>query len=193
LRKKFLNIITIESQRLGRLIDDILIIADIESGREIAGNEDIDVKLAIEEVLGALAPQAGDHNIKLHFDAEYEMYIGGDYDRFKEMMFNLIENAIKYSGDGKNVYVHAEKTVDDLEGDDRVVISIRDEGIGISEENIPRLFERFYRVDKSRSRNAGGTGLGLAIVKHIAALMDAEVGVESEEGKGSTFTVSFKA
>jgi two-component system phosphate regulon sensor histidine kinase PhoR len=114
------------------------------------------------------------------------MYIGGDGDRFKQLAVNLIENAIKYSGEGRNVYVKAEKT------GGRVVVSVRDEGIGIAEEDIPRLFERFYRVDKSRSHEAGGTGLGLAIVKHIAALFDAELRVESALGEGSTFFVFFR-
>jgi two-component system phosphate regulon sensor histidine kinase PhoR len=186
-RNKFLNIIMIETQRLSRLIDDILVLSDIESGREVPKDVDINVKQAICEVLGALEPQANAKEINLHFEAESEMYIAGDYDRFKEMMFNLIENAIKYTGNEKNVYVTAE----DVEGR-QVVICVRDEGIGISDENIPRLFERFYRVEKSRARNVGGTGLGLAIVKHIAALMNAEISVKSKVGEGSSFTVTFK-
>jgi two-component system phosphate regulon sensor histidine kinase PhoR len=192
IRSKFLNIIMIETQRLARLIDDILVLSDIESGREVSKDVDIDVKQAICEVIGALEPQAKAKDISLHFEAEYEMYIGGDYDRFKELMFNLIENAIKYSDSGKNVYVTAEKKMDEDAEGRHVVICVRDEGIGISSENIPRLFERFYRVDKSRSRNGGGTGLGLAIVKHIAALMDAEVSVKSKVGEGSSFIVAFK-
>jgi two-component system phosphate regulon sensor histidine kinase PhoR len=117
---------------------------------------------------------------------EYEIYIGGNSDRFKQLMVNLIENAVKYSHDGGTVSVRAERK----EG--KVYISVKDEGIGISQENLPRIFERFYRVDKSRSQKVGGTGLGLAIVKHIAALFEAEIKVESEPGKGSTFTVIFK-
>jgi two-component system phosphate regulon sensor histidine kinase PhoR len=191
-RSKFLNIIMIETQRLARLIDDILVLSDIESGREVPKDVDIDVKQAVCEVLGALEPQANAKDISLHFEAESEICIGGDYDRFKEMMFNLIENAIKYTGSGKNVYVTAEKVIGEDAEDKQVIICVRDEGIGISDENIPRLFERFYRVEKSRSRNVGGTGLGLAIVKHIAALMDAEVSVKSKVGEGSNFTVKFK-
>jgi two-component system phosphate regulon sensor histidine kinase PhoR len=101
-------------------------------------------------------------------------------------MVNLIENAVKYSNDGGTVTITAKKK----EG--KVYISVNDEGIGISQENLSRIFERFYRVDKSRSQKVGGTGLGLAIVKHIAALFEAEIQVESELGKGSTFTVIFK-
>jgi signal transduction histidine kinase len=188
-RAKFLEIISVEAVRLARLIDDILVIADIESGRETMRDCDLNVKQALEDVIESLRPLAASAGIELHFYAEYEMYIGGDADRFKAMMVNLVENAVKYSGSGKNVYVETRKV---RRGDgDAVLVSIRDEGIGIADEHILRLFERFYRVDKSRSREAGGTGLGLAIVKHIAALFGAEVAVVSAEGAGSTFTVWF--
>lgn len=194
-RRKFLDIISIESARLARLIDDILIISDIESGKMAVSGQDINVKQALEETIEVLRPLAASNNIAIHLDCGYEMYLGGDIGRFKQMALNLIENAIKYSGRGRNVYISAEKknkaSAADSE-EDRIVIMVRDEGIGIAPENIPRLFERFYRVDKSRSKDLGGTGLGLAIVKHIAALFDAEVGVESKVGEGSTFTVIFK-
>ena len=188
-RARFLAIISLETARLSRLIDDTLIIADIESGRHvILPDGDIDVKQAIEEVMESLHTLAESEGIKMHFDAQYEMHIGGDAGRFKQLVLNLAENAIKYSGDGKNVYIKAVK-----EEDGRVRVSVRDEGIGIAPGHIPRLFERFYRVDKSRSREAGGTGLGLAIVKHIATLFDAELSVESKPGAGSTFTIRFPA
>jgi two-component system phosphate regulon sensor histidine kinase PhoR len=188
-RAKFLEIILVEAVRLARLIDDILVISDIESGRETMRDSDLNVKQALEDVVESLRPLAAGAGIELHFYAEYEIYIGGDVDRFKAMMVNLVENAVKYSGRGKNVYIETRKVL--RGGRDAVLVSIRDEGIGIAEEHMPRLFERFYRVDKSRSREAGGTGLGLAIVKHIAALFDAEVAVVSAVGAGSTFTVWF--
>ena len=188
-RARFLAIISLEAARLSRLIDDTLIIADIESGRHIIlPDGDIDVKQAIDEVIESLHPLAESDSVKLHFDSEYEMHIGGDAGRFKQLVLNLVENAIKYSGDGEHVYIKAVK-----EEDGRVCVSVRDEGIGIAKDHIPRLFERFYRVDRSRSREAGGTGLGLAIVKHIATLFDAELSVKSELGAGSTFTIRFPA
>jgi signal transduction histidine kinase len=192
-RKKFLDIISVESARLARLIDDILIISDMERGKQVAKNSDVNVRQAIEETIEALTPLAASRDITLHFHCAYEMYIGGDDDRFKQMMVNLIENAIKYSDRGKNVYIEAEKSAGTTAADGRrrAIVRVRDEGIGIAAENIPRLFERFYRVDKSRSKSAGGTGLGLAIVKHIAALYDAELSVESKVGEGSVFTVRF--
>lgn len=185
-RSKFLDIIAIEAARLKRLIEDILIISDIENKREVNTNSDINVRESIEEILASMEPIILAKRINIITYFAYEIYIGGNPDRFKQMMVNLIENAVKYSHDGGTVTITAKKK----EG--RVYISVNDEGVGIPEESLSRIFERFYRVDKSRSQKAGGTGLGLAIVKHIAALFEAEIQVESEPGKGSTFTVIFK-
>jgi two-component system phosphate regulon sensor histidine kinase PhoR len=185
-RTKFLDIIAIEAARLKRLIEDILIISDIENKREVNTNSDINVRESIEEILASMEPIIESKRINVITYFAYEIYIGGNPDRFKQMMVNLIENAIKYSHDGGTVTITAKKK------ESRVHISINDEGVGIPEESLSRIFERFYRVDKSRSQKAGGTGLGLAIVKHIAALFEAEIQVESEPGKGSTFTVIFK-
>ena len=186
-RARFLEIISLESDRLARLIDDTLIISDIENGREhMPKDGDIDVRQAIEEVIETLRPMAESDEIELCFECQYNMFIGGDEGRFKQLIYNLVENAIKYSGDGKHVFINAEK-----EEDGCICVSVRDEGIGIEEAEIPRVFERFYRVDKSRSRDAGGTGLGLAIVKHIATLFDATINLESKPGAGSVFTIRF--
>ncbi|MDD3168300.1 MAG: ATP-binding protein [Eubacteriales bacterium] len=185
-RTKFLDIIAIEAARLKRLIEDILIISDIENKREFNTDSDINVRESIEEILASMVPIMEARQVKVLTYYAYEIYIGGNPDRFKQLMVNLIENAVKYSHDGGTVTIRAERK----EG--KVSISVKDEGIGIPEESLPRIFERFYRVDKSRSQKAGGTGLGLAIVKHIAALFEAEVKVESEPGKGSTFTVIFQ-
>jgi two-component system phosphate regulon sensor histidine kinase PhoR len=185
-RSRFLDIIAIEAARLKRLIEDILIISDIENKREVNTDSDINVRESIEDILAFLAPILEAKKIRVATHYAYEIYIGGNPDRFRQLMVNLIENAVKYSHDGGTVAISAEKK----EG--RVHISVSDQGIGISGENLPRIFERFYRADKSRSRKVGGTGLGLAIVKHIAALFDAEIKVESEPGQGSTFTVIFK-
>ncbi len=185
-RNKFLDIIAIETARLKRLIEDILIISDIENKREVNSDSDINVRESIEEILDSMKPIIEAKKVKIVTYYAYEIYIGGNPDRFKQLMVNLIENAVKYSYDGGTVTITAKRK----EG--KVYISVNDEGIGISGENLARIFERFYRVDKSRSQKVGGTGLGLAIVKHIAALFEAEIQVESEPGKGSTFTVIFK-
>ena len=157
-RNKFLDIIAIEAARLKRLIEDILIISDIENKREVNTDSDINVRESVEEILETMKPIIEAKKIKIITYYAYEIYIGGNPDRFKQLMVNLIENAVKYSCDGGTVTITAKRK----EG--KVYISVNDEGIGISEENLSRIFERFYRVDKSRSQKVGGTGLGLAIV-----------------------------
>lgn len=183
IRSKFLDIIAIETVRLKRLIEDILTISDIENKREINTDKDINVREAIEETIASIQPIIHAKNINIETHYAYEIYLGGNYDRFKQLMLNLIENAVKYSHNGGNVIIMAKKI------DDEIHISVKDEGIGISQEHLTRLFERFYRVDESRNLKAGGTGLGLAIVKHIASLFNGEVKVESKLGEGSVFTV----
>ncbi|MEI8216367.1 MAG: ATP-binding protein [Eubacteriales bacterium] len=184
-RDKFLDIIAIETSRLNRLIEDLLIISDIESGRVAKTPERINVKESINDTIEFLHNIAESKKIKLATSFEDgDIYINGSHDRFKQMMINLLENAIKYSNENTKV------EIDLYCLRDMVVIKVKDEGIGIAKEHIPRLFERFYRVDKSRSQKVGGTGLGLAIVKHIVFLFEGEINVKSMEGIGSTFTVT---
>lgn len=183
IRGRFLDIIAIEASRLKRLINDILVISDIESGREANTDSDINIREVIENTVETLHPLLEAKAVQVVTEYEYEMYIGGSQDRFQQMMMNLIENAVKYSNDGGIVTVTVKKE------ENCKKISVTDQGIGIAEEHLPRLFERFYRVDKSRSQKVGGTGLGLAIVKHIAGLFGGEVKVESQLGEGTVFTV----
>jgi len=184
IRSKFIDIIAIESSRLKRLIEDLLVLSEIENKKE-AAPEKIDVKRSITDTVEIIRPIAQSRRVDLIMQIEEPLYIKGSGDRFRQMMVNLIENAIKYSNEGGRVWIKGRKE------SGRIVISVKDEGIGIAEENLDRLFERFYRVDKSRSRKVGGTGLGLSIVKHIAALFGADLKVESEIGKGSEFFVIF--
>ena len=185
IRTRFIDIIAIETARLKRLIEDLLVLSDIESKKETAECA-FNVKDAINSTVETLDPIAADKNITILTELEEKIYITGSVDRFCQMMMNLIENAIKYSDDGGRIWIKA------YEDDDEITVLVRDEGIGIAPEHHERLFERFYRVDKSRSKKAGGTGLGLSIVKHIAALFGADLKVESRIGEGSTFFVIFK-
>lgn len=184
IRTKFLDIMSIETARLKRLIQDILVLSDIESDRETK-EERIEVKPAVKNIAELIEPIAASRNVEIITEVGNGLIVRGSRDRFRQMLVNIIENAIKYSNEGGRVWV------DGYLKDSRVIIKIKDEGIGISKENLDRLFERFYRVDKSRSRKVGGTGLGLSIVKHIAALFNAEIKVESELGKGTTFYIIF--
>lgn len=184
IRHKFIDIIAIETARLKRLIEDLLVLSDIENRRE-SDRVEFDVKKAIESTVETLEPIATKKNIRIVMEFDEGIAITGSMDRFCQMMMNLIENAVKYSEENGHIWVKAQKD------GPRTVVSVRDEGIGIAPEHHERLFERFYRVDKSRSKKAGGTGLGLSIVKHIAALFDASLKVESQVGKGTTFFVTF--
>lgn len=184
IRHKFIDIIAIETARLKRLIEDLLVLSDIENRRDSDGYE-FDIKTAVENTVEALKPISEAKNVDVILNLEEDLSINGSIDRFRQMMVNLIENAVKYSDEGGRIWVTA------IKDQGKITVSVRDEGIGIAPEHHERLFERFYRVDKSRSKKAGGTGLGLSIVKHIAVLFGASLKVESEVGKGTEFFVIF--
>ena len=180
---RFLDIITLESERLTRLINDVLLLSQIENIAE-KPKTSIDLRDGVKEAIQLLNGAAGEKNLTfLSMVSDTEIRVLADNDRVKQLAINLIDNAVKYtpSGGQVRVSVFAEETM--------AVLRVEDTGIGIPEENIPRLFERFYRVDSSRSRSLGGTGLGLAIVKHITSLLDGRITVNSRVGAGSTFTV----
>lgn len=184
IRSRFIDIIAIETSRLKRLIEDLLVLSDIENKKKNELTE-FDVGDAIERTVEILQPIADEKDINIIMEFDDDISLKGSSDRFSQMMLNLIENAIKYSDVGSRIWVKAVK------GYDKLFISVKDEGIGIAPEHHQRLFERFYRVDKSRSKKVGGTGLGLSIVKHIAVLFGASLNVESEVGEGTTFYVTF--
>jgi two-component system phosphate regulon sensor histidine kinase PhoR len=189
LRTKFLDIVAIETSRLKRLIEDLLVLSDIESKRDRSEDKQISIEKSVQEIVSSIYPIAEAREVNVNVDIDQGITILGNEDRFKQMMLNLIENAIKYSKIKGTVYIFSEI----LDEGKSISITVKDEGIGISKEHIERLFERFYRVDKSRSTKVGGTGLGLSIVKHIASLFEAELKVESEINKGSSFKVIFSS
>lgn len=186
IRTRFIDIIAIETSRLKRLIGDLLVLSDIENKKTVISETAFDVKTEIERTVETLELIAEQKNVNIITELENDLIIFGSADRFSQMMMNLIENAVKYSESEGNVWIRS-KIVQN-----KIQISVEDEGIGIAEEHLDRLFERFYRVEKSRSTKVGGTGLGLSIVKHIAALFNAELKVESQIGKGTTFYVTFE-
>jgi len=180
-REKFLDIIDKEAERLSRLINDILVLSNIESNL-IADIDEFEPGLVIEEVLNIMRKSAINKNIKLEFQNNNTECILGDRDKFYQLGLNLIENAIKYSKD-----TSGQIEVLSYSKDEYYCLRVTDNGIGIPKEDISRIFERFYRVDKSRKK--GGTGLGLAIVKHIVKIFNGEINVKSEIGEGTTFEV----
>lgn len=185
---RFLEIIDIEADRLHRLISDILVLSEIEEMKEDRERENFDLNALIEDVTVLLDEAATRKNISiLAEDTESPLTVSANRFRIKQVLINLADNAIKYNREKGKITIHAWRL-----NDSTVRIQVHDTGYGILPEHRERIFERFYRVDKSRSRAQGGTGLGLSIVKHIAQLYDGQAKVESEPGKGSTFTVDLK-
>lgn len=181
-RIKFLDIINEESERLTRLINDILTLSSIEQTKTVK-NEWIDISRETEKIYHLLAPKAEAKNVRLNLRQSESIFVQGDSDNFKQLILNLTDNAIKYTREGGEVNILVDKI------DNRLRIVIQDNGIGIPQKHLSRIFERFYRVDKARDRAMGGTGLGLAIVKHIVLSMGGTIDVESEMGKGTSFTI----
>ena len=183
--RKFLNIIMLESERLTRLINDILSISKLESGMDEAPKERIRFDKAAYEVTEMLEIHAAEKNVTLscHMNSD-PVYVIGNKDHVEQLLINLIENGIKYNKPGGSVTVQVFKNSTEAN------LTVADTGIGIAEEHLPRMFERFYRVDKGRSRSMGGTGLGLAIVKHIVRTMHGEIEVHSKLGEGTEFLVT---
>ena len=181
--QSFLEIILKESNRLQSLVNDLLELSKIEQDDFTLSLEKFNLNKVIHEIVDSLKGRAEEKQISLSIREEHPVTIEADLLRIQQIFINLITNAISYTP--------VSGTVDIKISDrgDAVYVSVIDTGIGIEEKEIPRIFERFYRVDKARSRDSGGTGLGLAIVKHAVEAHDGEIQVESKEGKGSTFTV----
>ncbi len=172
-----------QADRMENLLKDLLWLSRIESEERDEKRESIDIKALLEELKEELTAAHPRRRVLLRLSADGR--VSGDYRELYSAISNLVQNAMKYSADDTPV------TVGWRVGPDGYYLSVRDQGIGIDRAHIPRLTERFYRVDDSRSSATGGTGLGLAIVKHVAASHGARLQIESEPGKGSTFTLVF--
>ncbi|HYG60331.1 MAG TPA: phosphate regulon sensor histidine kinase PhoR [Symbiobacteriaceae bacterium] len=181
--RHFVGIIKRESEHLGQLIEDVLDLSRIESGKMRMNKEPVHLPTLAEETVGRFFPRAEKQGVDLRIDIPAALApIAGDHARLAQVLINLVDNALKYTPAGGSVTVSAEEL------GTMVRIRVSDTGTGIPRANLPRLFERFYRVDKARSRATGGTGLGLSIVKHIVESHGGTIGVESDLGKGTTFT-----
>jgi len=190
--KSFLQIIYDESERLNRLIGDILDLSKIESKRVPLHYSPVEMKTFVERIFHMMAPEAGKKGIALESVVDQDVYIEADEDRLQQILVNLLSNGITYSHDGGRVRVLVEPIVEPSDRPDeyeRVRITVQDNGVGIPKKDLPRIFERFYRVDKARSRVSGGTGLGLSIVKHLVELHKGTIRVESQLGIGTRFVI----
>ncbi len=181
---RILAIMERHSKRLGRLVDDLLSLARLESSNASLELSAVRIEDLFNNVIRDWKEKLTAKNLKVIVDLPPDApTFRGDETRLQEVLYNLLENAVKYSRENGQIHLRAAKRGSEL------VLSVTDNGLGISKDDLPRIFERFYRADKARSRELGGTGLGLAIVKHIAQLHGGRVEAESELGKGTTIRV----
>lgn len=191
--KDFANTIYEETQRMISLVNDIIKLSKLDEKSISQEKEEINLTELSKEVITPLLPVAEKKNVKIDLEAENQVFINGVRSVIFEMIYNLVENAIKYNkNDGKVIVKVSQISENPSSKKQNVVLSVSDTGIGIPKNEQERIFERFYRIDKSRSKESGGTGLGLSIVKHGAKYHNAKVTLSSQEGKGSTFTIYFE-
>ena len=175
------------TRRMQRIVDDLLDLSRIESGGWIPKPEDVDVAELVREVIGSANPASLKEKVAIrHYVPPAAQHAWADRTAIRQVLTNLLENALRHTSEGF-VTVFAEKS------DDGVWVGVRDSGEGIADDHLPRIFERFYRVDSSRARDQGGTGLGLSIVKHLAEAHGGTVRATSRPGEGTAIAAFFPA
>jgi signal transduction histidine kinase len=180
-RDLYLDIIHDEAHRLEHLVEDLFELAKMEEGKVTLTLEWLDLKHMAEQAVRRVELKAKEKGIQLKINQHGDSYsVRGDEKRMEQIMMNLLENAIRYTDEGE-ITVHVNEKV----GEDAIVFIVEDTGIGIPEEELPFVFERFYRVEKSRSRQYGGTGLGLSIVKKLVELHGGKIRITSQPGIGT--------
>jgi two-component system, OmpR family, phosphate regulon sensor histidine kinase PhoR len=185
-REKFLGIMQEQARRMARLIDDLLSLSRIELNAHRRPDAPVDLVPIVRQVVDGLQTLARDRGVAVNVDAAAALTVLGDRDELVRLFENLVENALKYGAAGKRVDITLAPGTS-AEGEPEAVVSVRDYGPGIAPEHVPRLTERFYRVDVRESRAQGGTGLGLALVKHILNRHRGRLTIESTLGAGATF------
>ncbi|HYP58133.1 MAG TPA: ATP-binding protein, partial [Beijerinckia sp.] len=188
-RTKFLAIMRDQAQRMARLVDDLLSLSRIEQNLHLQPRTPVDLVAVLRHIADTLTPMASAADVALKLDAPDGICVTGDRDELLRVVENLVENAIKY-GASDFATVNRQVEIAAMAEGKQAILSVRDHGPGIPPEHLPRLTERFYRVDARQSRAKGGTGLGLAIVKHIVARHRGRLGIESKPGEGAIFSVT---
>lgn len=186
-RDRFLSALEREADRLSSLLDNLLELERIDAGQLSLRLEPVHLRSLVEELAEELSRRTADKNLTLTIDVPNHLYVSADFTKMERVLLNLLDNAVKYTERGGRIRVGAQR-----EGN-HVRISVSDTGIGIPEDDLPHVFERFYRVDKARSRRMGGSGLGLAIVREIVEAHGGKASVQSRLGEGSVFSVEFPA
>ena len=182
--RRFVEIAFRHTERLGRLLNDLTDLSNIELGKVSLRLAPTPLRPIVDSVLELVAAKARDGEVTLTTEVSEVIHVQADHDRLVQVLINLVDNAVKYTPAGGAVTVRARPTADG-----RIEVSVSDTGIGIPRADLPRITERFYRVDKARSRELGGTGLGLAIVKHLVLAHGGDLAIDSEEGRGTTVRV----
>ena len=180
--KEFLGDVNKEIDRLNRIVSDLLTLVNIDNGMKLNAAE-LDIGNLVQEQVKRLSPLARENGIELDCAAKEPLEVSGDALKLQQVVYNIIDNAIKYTPRGGEVHCSVARS------GRKAVIRVADTGVGIPEEDLPHIFDRFYRVDKARSRETGGTGLGLSIVKQFVLLHGGTIDAKSAPGKGSTFVI----
>ncbi|MGH9343246.1 MAG: ATP-binding protein [Terriglobia bacterium] len=186
--RKFLEVILNHSIRLNNIASDLLVLSELESGRTQPEHDLVSVRVVVDSALRAVEIEADARQVHLVRGRVDEIEVLGSRVRLEQAIINLLNNAVKFNRPGGNVRIEATASEETS-----VFIAVSDTGIGIPSEDLSRIFERFYRVDKARSREVGGTGLGLSIVKHVVERMGGAIKVDSQLGKGASFTLTIPA
>jgi len=185
--RRFVEIIQAQATRLTNIASDLLTLSELESNAAAAQPHPVSIRASLESALRTVEPAARVRGVRLQVGNATDLMVMGHELRLEQVLVNLLDNAVKFNRPGGEVRVETSRQ------DAKACIVISDTGIGIPSEDLPRIFERFYRVDKARSREMGGTGLGLSIVRHVIGQMDGTVSVESQLGSGAKFTITFPA
>jgi len=189
-RERFLSMMLEQATRMSQLIDDLLSLSRVEMRAHLTPRDSLEICELAEGVVRSLEPLADSHQISLKIDVPVDpIHVRGESAEIAQVLQNLVQNAIRYGEPNGTAEVSVSKHINSANGQTQVRITVKDDGIGIPSQHIPRLTERFYRVSAVDSRAKGGTGLGLAIVKHIITRHRGELEITSELGKGSTFSV----
>lgn len=181
--RKFVHVAHQHAKRLSRLVDDLRSLSEIESGKVVLRGEAVGLKDLVEEVSEMFQPEIQKKHLHITNQIGEDVRVWADRDRVIQILLNLVDNSMKYSSEGGSISFHAQRQ------NERILLHVNDTGQGISSTDLPRITERFYRVDRARSREEGGTGLGLSIVKHLVQLLGGQLRIKSELGKGTTVEV----
>jgi two-component system phosphate regulon sensor histidine kinase PhoR len=186
--RKFLEIVHRHTERLGRLLNDLTDLSNIELGKVSLRLQPTSLADTVESVLTIILPKAEAGEVRLTSEVPRDLpLVRADHDRLAQILINLVDNAVKFTPPGGHVAVQARR-----EGADMIGVAVADTGVGIPRVDLPRVTERFYRVDRARSRELGGTGLGLAIVKHLVLAHGGELAIESEFGRGTVVSFTLR-